>query len=327
MNSNEPKVTVLMPAYNAGEFIAEAIASVLAQTFTGFELLIVNDGSTDNTLEVINSFKDPRIVVISQPNQGVATALNTGLRHAKAPYIARFDADDICFPDRLQLQYDTMTENPDHIIIGSNADYVDVEGNYLFTHRSAAATNDELQALNYRVCPFIHSTVFYVKDVIVKAGGYNVHAYTFEDHFLWRNIIKLGKAGNISRSLIKVRLNPGSITIDEKWRPLKFRRLKYSTLKKGSITEADGKALHKIGEQQYTGKIKQGAYYALCGKKYLLNNYKPQKARLHISKAIDLHPFRLENYLLYAASFLSERLITTLHNMSPSEWQMKGRTA
>jgi glycosyltransferase involved in cell wall biosynthesis len=76
---NHPQITVLMPAYNAAGYIAEAIASVLQQSFTDFELLIVNDGSTDNTLDIINAFDDERIVVISQENAGVAAALNTGL--------------------------------------------------------------------------------------------------------------------------------------------------------------------------------------------------------------------------------------------------------
>jgi glycosyltransferase involved in cell wall biosynthesis len=95
---HNPAITVLMPAYNAGKYIHEAISSVLAQSFTNFELLIVNDGSTDDTLAVISSFNDARIRVINQTNKGVAAALNNGLQHAQAPYIARFDADDICYP-------------------------------------------------------------------------------------------------------------------------------------------------------------------------------------------------------------------------------------
>ena len=105
MNCNEPKVTVLMPAYNAERYIADAIRSVLEQTFTDFELLIVNDGSTDDTAKVIASFKDPRVMLLSQQNKGVSAALNLGLSHARAPYVARFDADDICYPDRLKIQY------------------------------------------------------------------------------------------------------------------------------------------------------------------------------------------------------------------------------
>jgi len=80
MNTNNPKVTVLMPAYNAEKYIAEAITSVLSQSFTDFELLIVNDGSTDHTEKVIRSFNDPRIVLINQPNKGIAPALNLGYR-------------------------------------------------------------------------------------------------------------------------------------------------------------------------------------------------------------------------------------------------------
>ena len=122
MNSVEPKVTVLMPAYNAERYIADAISSVLEQTFADFELLIINDGSTDNTGRVIASFNDERIVLINQPNRGVSAALNVGLSHARAPNIARFDADDICYPDRLKIQYDFITSYPEYSIVGSAAD-------------------------------------------------------------------------------------------------------------------------------------------------------------------------------------------------------------
>ncbi len=94
MNSNNPLVTVLMPAYNAEKYIAEAISSILKQSFTDFELLIVNDGSTDDTERIINSFNDNRIVLINQVNKGVSSALNVGLAHSNTPYIVRFDADE-----------------------------------------------------------------------------------------------------------------------------------------------------------------------------------------------------------------------------------------
>src|SRR5579862_87429 len=101
-----PKVTVLMPCYNAAGYIAHAIESVLQQTMKDFELLIINDGSTDNTVEIIQFFNDDRIVLLDQNRLGIAAALNRGLIFARAGYIARFDADDICAPDRLQKQYD-----------------------------------------------------------------------------------------------------------------------------------------------------------------------------------------------------------------------------
>ena len=303
MSINNPKVTVLMPAYNAEKYIGEAIASVLAQSFTDFEFLIINDGSTDDTLKIIRSYNDKRIVVISQENKGVSAALNFGLGYARAPYIARFDADDVCHPNRLKIQYEFITTYPEYSIIGSTADYIDAEGHFMFTHQLAGHLNEEIQQLKYSVCPFIHSSVIYKKDVIVNYGGYNEHAYTYEDHFLWVNILKNEKACNLSQSLIKVRLNPESITIDEKWHSRKFLNIKYSTLKKRSITEAEGQELYQISGKNHSVKIKEGAYYAMCGKKFLLNNYQPQKARLNMVRAISLHPMRLDNYLLYTISY------------------------
>src|SRR4030088_1747169 len=126
MQTDHPKITVLMPVYNAGKYIRDAIDSVLSQTFSDFELLIINDGSTDDAEKIIESFNDPRISVINQSNKGIAIALNTGLQLARAPYIARFDADDICYEDRLKVQYRFITANPEYIIAGSAADYIDM---------------------------------------------------------------------------------------------------------------------------------------------------------------------------------------------------------
>jgi glycosyltransferase involved in cell wall biosynthesis len=313
MNSNNPKVTVLMPAYNVEKYIGEAITSVLKQSFTDFELLIINDGSTDNTVKIIESFRDPRIRLINQENKGIAPTLNIGLIFSNAPYIARFDADDVCYPDRLKIQYDFITAHPEYSIIGSAADYVDADSNYIFTQHPVAHLNEELQDLDYSVCPFIHSSVFYRKDVIMSNGGYNEDAYTYEDHFLWVNILRNTKACNLSQSLLKVRLNPESITIDEKWRTRKFKEIKYGSLKNRSITKADGLELKDIIKKQHLPRIKEGSYYALCGKKFLINNYQPQKARTHVVKAISIYPFRLDNYLLYTISYLPASFISWLY--------------
>lgn len=314
MGLNNPKVTVLMPAYNAAKYIGEAIASVLKQTFTDFELLIINDGSTDETANIVRSFDDPRIVLVTQNNKGVAAALNLGLTYARAPYIARFDADDVCYPNRLKIQYDFITAYPQYSVVGSAVDYADADGDYIFTHHPEGHLNEEIQQIKHAICPFIHSSVIYKKDVIVNNGGYNEYAYTYEDHFLWVNILKNEKACNLSQSLIKVRLNPESVSIDEKWHTRKFLSIKYSTLTKRSISESEGNELYQISGKQYSPKIKEGAYYALCGKKFLLNNYQPEKARLNVIRAISLHPFRLDNYLLYTVSYFPQKFITWLHN-------------
>lgn len=322
MHSNSPAITVLMPAYNAGNYIGQAIRSVLRQSFADFELLIVDDGSTDNTAKIVRSFKDPRIVLVQQENKGVAAALNIGLKHARAHYIARFDADDVCYPERLKIQYDFITTHPEYSIIGSAADYMDAENNHIFTQHPVAHLNEEIQELSYTVCPFIHSSVFYKKEVVLEHGAYSENAYTYEDHFLWVNILKDTKACNLSQPLLKVRLNPDSVTIDEKWRTRKFKEIKYTSLKNRVINEADGAELKRIAIEQSLPKIKEGSYYALCGKKFLVNNYHPQKARYHVVKAIGLHPLRIDNYLLYAISYFPEKFIKWLYKNNLTRIQL-----
>ena len=305
-----PKITVLMPAYNAGKYIREAIVSVLEQSFTDLELLIVNDGSTDNTLSVINTFRDDRIRVINQQNSGVAAALNNGLQHSNAPLIARFDADDICYHDRLKVQYDFITSHSYYSIVGSAVDYVDVAGNYVFTFYPSGKNNEELIRPDFKICPFIHSSVIYRRDVVLDIGGYNEHAYTFEDHLLWKNLLRKENACNLGQALIQVRLNPESITIDEKWRTRRFRNIKQAALERGDITSNEGKELRKIGKLQGRKRIKEGAYYALLGKKYLWNNYQPAMARENLQKVILLSPFHIKYYILLLLSFLPEKALS-----------------
>jgi glycosyltransferase involved in cell wall biosynthesis len=316
--NNAPAITVLMPAYNAEKYIGEAITSVLQQTYTDFELLIVNDGSTDSTASIINNFIDERIVVINQPNQGVASALNTGLEHARGTYIARFDADDVCYNYRLEKQIRFLQDNPEYILVGSEAKYILENGDFLFDFHCIAYSHEQIMDKLYFYCPFVHPTVMYKKENILNAGGYPTDAHNFEDYLLWTNLVGSGQFCNLTEPLIKYRLNSTSVTIDEKWRGKRFRELKRTAVIRGSITAAEGNELLAIIKSQDVSKVRQGAYNSLCGKKFLTNNYQPQKARDYMLKAIKIYPMRLDNYLLYSLSYFPERLIAWLHKLSPN---------
>jgi len=310
----QPEITVLMPAYNAEKYIAAAIQSVLAQTFTAFELLIINDGSGDATESIIRSFDDRRIRLINQSNQGIAAALNMGLLNTNAALIARFDADDICVPERLQVQYDFLSAHPEYIIVGSDADYIDRNGSFIFSYSLPAHSNEEIVQLSLTRCPFIHSTVVFRKAAIMEAGGYNTNAFAFQDHLLWSKIIRKGKAANLKQPLLQVRLNPESLSIDEKWRTKRYRQIKTNALIKGNITAEEGKELLNILREQDNTKIKEGSYYSLLGKKYLWDNYQPRKARANIKKAIAIHPGRLDSYAIMALSFFPENFIKWVYS-------------
>ncbi|MEO5998830.1 MAG: glycosyltransferase [Chitinophagaceae bacterium] len=317
---NNIKITVLMPAYNTEKYIAEAIDSVLHQSFPYFELLIINDGSTDKTEKVIRSFTDPRIVLINQSNGGVAKALNRGLQYARAKYIVRFDADDICYPERLQIQYNFMEANPGYILAGSDAEYIDKNGEYIFFYQCSAHMDEEIRKLPVRYCPFLHVAVIFKKNEVQELGGYNENAHTFEDHLLWSLLIKKGKVCNLPRSLVKVRFNPESVTIDESWRGQRFKTLKYQAIQDGFIHSKEAEEILQIIRRQDNSGIKDGSYYSLLAKKYLWNNYRPAKARQNIRHLIRIHPFNVEAYMLWVLSLLPAGWVKAIYKQKKSDF-------
>lgn len=305
-----------MPAYNAGKYIAEAIRSVLEQDFSDYELLIVDDGSSDDTRKIIDGFKDDRILVLAQENKGVSAALNAGLSEARGYYIARFDADDCCLPQRLSRQTAFLDANPDYVLTGSEVEYMTEKGEHLFNYRCVAYSHREIMEKMGQICPFIHSSVMYKKKEVLEAGGYSPYAHNFEDYLLWVKLEAAGKFNNLRERLVRVRYNPASVTIDDKWRGRHFQQLRREIIQRGTITEKEGMTLLDIIKSQDTGRIKEGAYHALCGKKFLVDNYQPVKARGHILKTIRLNPFRLDNYAMLAVSFLPPGWIKWLHRLS-----------
>lgn len=308
-----PMITILMPAFNVAGYIRESIQSVLQQSLAGFELLVIDDGSTDNTIEVIHGFSDARIRVIRQNHLGIARTLNHGLYEARGEYIARFDADDICLPGRLAKQFHFLQSNPDHVICGGNAEYIAANGEHLFNFKCRGYTHEAIISQLYDNCPFIHSAVMYRKAAVIEAGGYPADAHNFEDYLLWRKLAGAGKFANLQDQLIRVRFNPLSVTIDEKWRGERFRQLKKKIIRQGFVTSNEESELAAIIQRQDLKKVKEGAYYALCGKKFLVDNHQPSRARSHLSKAISIYPLRWDNYALYLLSFFPQSFIGWLH--------------
>ena len=309
------RLSILMPAYNAERYIGHAIESVLSQTFEDFELLVIDDGSTDRTAEVVRSYTDPRIRIIRQENQGIAGALNRGLKEAQSDLIVRFDADDVCYPERLEKQYRFMWENPDYILAGSMVDYMDMDGKYLFTHRPPATSDAAIRRLSYKVCPFIHSSVIYRRDAVLEAGGYNPHAHGFEDHLLWRTLVKRGLVCNMTDVLMQVRFNPGSVTIDETCRSPAFLAIKYETLERGTVSGEEGRQLLDMIRSQENDEVKQGAYHVLMAKKYLWNNSQPRKARAHAKAVLSARYYTRKGYFLLMLSYMPGAMLRWVYRM------------
>ncbi len=211
---NNPLISVLLPVYNGAEYLREAVDSVLNQTYTNFELVIVNDGSTDNSLEVIHQFDDARIRVIDQTNQGLALALINAAKISSGKYLARMDQDDISFPERFAEQVNYLEKNTEVSILSSAVIYIDHLGEELGRSFPLTWSSSIKKSLLNFGCVIVHPAVMMRKIDYETVGGYSeVVGGTFTDYHLWLKFInKNFKAINFAKPLIYYRLIGSSIT-------------------------------------------------------------------------------------------------------------------
>jgi glycosyltransferase involved in cell wall biosynthesis len=210
--SDMPAITVLMPVYNAGRFVARTVDSILAQTFGDFEFLIINDGSTDRSLEILRDYagRDGRIRLISRPNTGYVVALNEGLGLARGEFIARIDADDLADPRRLELQVARMRAEPQLVALGSNAYAMDEDGRMLGDY-DVPLTHEEIEANHLRGSSTIHHPAVMLRPQAVKrVGGYRGQFMPCEDFDLWLRLGEVGRLANLPEKLLTKRLFVGS---------------------------------------------------------------------------------------------------------------------
>ncbi|MDA7612473.1 glycosyltransferase [bacterium] len=208
-----PKISVILAVYNAEKFIKQAIDSLLNQTFSDFEVIIVNDGSTDGSIEIIKSFKDVRILVIDQENKGLPASLNRAAEQAKGMYLARMDADDICLPDRFSRQVAFLEDNEEVMVVGSAVEYLDAQGRSVARSFPAIHTRFLMKQLIRGRCLLAHPTVMIRSNAFSQVGGYDESLGTLEDSVLWARMSRFGyTAANITTPLLKYRISDGAIS-------------------------------------------------------------------------------------------------------------------
>ncbi len=208
----DPLVTVLMTVYNAEAHLEAAVKSVLDQTYKDFEFLIINDASTDLTLDIIYSFRDDRIVVFNnEKNLGQTASLNVGLRHAKGKYIARMDADDISYHDRLEKQVEFMKKYPDCAVVGSDMDIIDINGNKKGVQKFPKTFSEIFLSIFYAT-PISHISALMKGDIILRIGGYDEDFKVVQDYDLWSRLIRAGyKLMNLKKTLVAGRVHENSV--------------------------------------------------------------------------------------------------------------------
>lgn len=214
LKTKEPLVSVIMAAKNVENYISEAIDSVVNQTYKNWELIVVDDGSNDSTLSIINSYakNDSRIKIIrNEKSVGQAIARNTAVKDSSGDFLAILDADDIAMPDRIVEQVLFLGNNPKVSAIGGHAEIIDENGKSLGVKRKAL----NIDAIRFSLLlqnQFIHSTMMIRRDVFDKFGGYDNNFLYAEDYDLWSKIIEKNIILNIDKVVSKFRIQPGSVT-------------------------------------------------------------------------------------------------------------------
>lgn len=237
---NHHLISVVMSVYNAEKYLAEAIESILTQTYTNFEFIIINDGSTDSSLEIIQNYmkKDERIVLISRENKGLPFSLNEGIEKAKGKYIARMDADDISLPTRFEDQLSFMNNNLDIGICGT---WIEVFGENTKTKilKHSLEHNEMKTRLLFSVC-FAHPTVMIRKEILDENSlKYNLNYVNAQDYELWSNISEVTKMANIPKVLLKYRVSENSITT--------ITDIKKSELRYKLLSDVFNKYINQLG--------------------------------------------------------------------------------
>lgn len=206
---NEPLISVVMPAHNAQKYISSAIESILNQTFKEFELIIVNDLSTDKTLNKIKSFSknDSRVKIMNNNTRlDIATSLNIGISLASSNIIVRMDADDISLPNRLELQYKVINSSKNIAVVGANIIIMDIDENEI-AKRNYPTSSKKLKDCLFKYSPFAHPVVCFRKNLFEEVGGYNPKYSPTEDLDLWFRLGRKYEFRSIPKPLLKYRLH------------------------------------------------------------------------------------------------------------------------
>lgn len=197
-----------MSVYNGEKFISDSINSILNQTYTNFEFLIVNDGSTDKSEKLIKSFSDSRIKYFSKPNTGLTKSLNFGLKKAKGEYIARIDCDDYSMPNRLELQLKKIEKNKDLGLVASRALVIENKIKKKTPFYSDRKIKEIIKIKN----PFVHSSVLISKDLFQKINFYNETFNVTQDYDAWMRISKIAKLSMLDDVLVERHILENSIS-------------------------------------------------------------------------------------------------------------------
>lgn len=215
MNLSNIKVSVIMACHNSACYLDEAVQSVLGQTLSDLELILIDDASTDNTLDIANRYRlrDSRVLVLSQAiNSGAAIARNQAINIARGEWIGILDSDDVAMPSRFEEQMKVAEKDSGIVIIGSNAISMDSTGQLIKEHKYPTTHKALMKRLTRSRAFPVHSSMVYLADAVKSLSGFNPLYVPSEDYDLWLRLSEIGKLTSIDKTLVKIRIHGQSVS-------------------------------------------------------------------------------------------------------------------
>ncbi len=321
---NNPKVSVIMSVYNGEKYLKEALESILDQTFGDFEFIIINDGSTDNSYEILKSYKDKRMKIINQENMGLAKSLNKAIKLAQGEYIARMDTDDISLPTRLEKQVDVIMSSSTVGLVGSWYEIIDELGRELVKVKVPCDFDYLREYMFYENNPICHGSVMLKRGPFAQAGRYREVFKYAQEYDLWLRLMEICDFEIIEEYLYQLRISLSSASTlsggEQRQCGLSARRC--ALLRKRGLSEEQ--ELKRLLQQRrsYSKKKKrlrsrpfhvvpQSLRCSMIGY-FLLAEGDPKLARKEFLKAIKHCPFNKSAIFHLLVSFLPFDIVRLL---------------
>lgn len=297
-----PRLTVLLPTYDSVTHVERAVESVLGQTFDDLELIVVDDGSTDGTREVVESFADERLrLLVREDRTGLPSALNRGIEAARGEYVARQDGDDYSAPERFERQVEYLDDHPSVAMIGTGARLLSETGTVVGRRRVLARpTFEDLLSRNH----FVHGSVMMRRDALGAVGGYDEFFDISEDYDLWLRLRARYPLRNIDEPLYALRIREGSV-YGSRLEASKLYARFAARRAGGDVPDGLRERIASDGIEALYEELSAAeryAYHRELGTE-LLRYRNRSRARRHCLKAATLSAARPKPYLLYALSF------------------------
>lgn len=279
-------ISVTMPAYNASKYIRETLDSLLAQTYKDFEIIVVDDGSTDDTVQIVEEYvkKDDRVRLIKNEHGGVSVARNTGVEAAKYPWVAIMDSDDIAMPNRLERQLEEATKDPEVVLWASHVLNIGPNGEKIDIDHKGPASKEEFHKIRAEggSMDLKHPTIMFRREDGLKVGGYDSRFDSAEDAEFFERMADLGPVVSIPEPLVGYRRHGSSLTMNKfafqvmVTRYLVVRnqaRLNNTTAPTWEAYQEDYKNLDPLTRLQYSMDDRSRMYWRLASMQYSSHNY------------------------------------------------------